>query len=133
MKNDCHNNKITAKRRRFTSDVVKKAVEYGIDGFRSSALHEGDEVTTVLLRKMPVGAPELVRNWTKHWVNSDSLERGFKRAFDPADTDLDRDTRTRIAHASWSNDAGFLSYEDCGKLVILTMCGPRSSRKEAVA
>ena len=125
MVNDAHGNPITQERRQFTSEVAQEVLAHYLDGYRISTYRPSELETTALLRT--VSLPRPVIEWPVRTFSSKSIERGVRNALNPAKSpDLSDDQRCRVAMASWHNDAGFMSYEDCEAVVRLSFAERRA-------
>lgn len=117
---DAHDNPVTPAREEFQSALVQRAVGDGLPGYKVAAYKPNRMHTLGLLRERP-SRPAPVAEWTRHRLNSKTIERGLRRALDPAEPDLFMEFRLRVAQASWLNNVDYLSIEDCQQLLMLSL------------
>ena len=126
---DAHDNPVTPEREEFQSALIQRAVGDGLPGYKVAAYKPGRIQTLGLLRQRP-SRPAPVAEWTRHRLNSKTIERGLRRALDPAEPDLFMEFRLRVVQASWLNNVNYLSIEDCQQLLMLSL---HESREFALA
>jgi len=125
QKRNAHNNYVTPERERFQSTLSQRAMGVGIPGFKVAAYKPGDQKTQALLRKRP-RVPAPVGEWDRHRYDSQVVERGIRRALNPAESpDLSLDSRMRIAKASWTNSADWMALDDCIDVIMLSLHSKR--------
>jgi hypothetical protein len=118
---DAHDNPVTQERSQFQAALVRRAVIDGLPGYRVLSYKSTDELTTGLLREQPVEDVPIAQ-WPRHRLNSVTIERGIRRALNPATgSGLPLQTRLRIAASSWLNDVGGLPAADCQIVLQLSL------------
>lgn len=128
QKRDAYGNPLTVERRKFQSAAAEAAMGEGLPGYKVGAFRSSETKTTALLRRRP-DTPAPVAQWERHYFDSQVIERGIRRAMNPAESpDLPFGTRIRIAKASWTSSADWLEPEDCVALIELSLHGKRKPR-----
>ena len=124
-KRDAHYNPVTPEREQFQSALSQRAMGVGIPGFKVAAYKPGEQKTQALLRQRPQ-TPAPVAEWDRHRFDSQVVERGIRRALNPAESpDLTFGSRVRIAKASWTNSDDWMAVEDCIEVIMLSLHSKR--------
>lgn len=121
IKRDAHGNPVTTERCEFQAAISTRALSGGIVGYRVGAYKESSTKVTALLRRRPAHKMP-VAGWYRSYFDSQVLERGIKRALNPAESEhLSLETRTRIAQASWTNNPERIALDECQMLVEISL------------